>query len=184
MSRVGKLLIAHPNLHETNWFRKTVTYIYSDCPKLGTLGLVLNLVTPLSVADMCAARDIFYPYDQQFLYNGGPAGDYGVIMLHTDDWQSSNTASAGKGYRISSDYDMFEKIANGDEPAYFRIFSGVSAWAPGQLDIELAGKPPYKPENSWLLADSNDDIMFNKTGIGQWEKTLYLSSAQMFDSYL
>ena len=44
-SRVGKLLIAHPNLPSDNWFNRTVIYVYNESPQQGTLGVTLNVPT-------------------------------------------------------------------------------------------------------------------------------------------
>lgn len=118
------------------------------------------------------------------IYFGGPVANDAVLMLHSDEWYSSNTTTAGRGYRLSSDYEMFEKISQGNEPVYWRIFSGVSSWVPGQLDLELAGEFPYHGAHSWLLADPTDDIMFMYDSEEQWEQAIELASQQMFDSFL
>lgn len=107
-----------------------------------------------------------------------------VIMLHTDEWTSRNTTTAGSHYRMSSDYDMFEKLATFDQPAYWRVFAGIASWAPGQLDMELNADFPYTAKNSWLTAQANDDIMFGTDGYDQWDRALDLCSQQMFDSFL
>jgi len=85
---------------------------------------------------------------------------------------------------MSSDYAMFEKIANFDEPAYWRVFAGIASWAPGQLDMELGAEFPYSEKNSWLTADATDDILFAYEGYEQWEQAIELASKQMFDSLI
>jgi putative AlgH/UPF0301 family transcriptional regulator len=182
-SRVGKLLIAHPNLPKDNWFYKTVIYIYSDHPNAGTLGITLNVPTTLTVNSLSYSKGILYPNEVDRCYKGGPVSKEAVIMLHTDEWCSRNTIPAGNGYRLSSDSQMFERLALGDYPAYWRMFMGLSAWAPGQLDLELTGQFPYKAESSWLLADATDYNMFNVDQTEQWEAAVELSSQQMINQF-
>lgn len=183
-TREGKILIAHPKLPKTDWFARTVVYIYVDNGVDGTRGVVVNMPSILTVMDLCAKRYIQYPYSDERVFQGGPVAGDAVVMLHSNEWQSRNTTTAGPNYLLSSDYDMFEKIAEGNQPAYYRIFAGIASWAPGQLDMELAGDFPYQLENSWLITDANDDILFEYEGYEQWEKAIELCSQQMFDSLL
>lgn len=182
-SKVGKLLIAHPNLPKDNWFNKTVIYIYADDPQQGTLGLALNVKTTLQVRKLCYDRGILYPHDTHQCYRGGPMNPHSCIMIHTDEWTSQNTVTAGPRYNLSSDNQMFERLAILDQPAYWRICLGISGWAPGQLDAELQGQFPYTTANSWLTADANDNIMFEHDGEDQWKAAVELSSQQMIDQF-
>ena len=182
-SKEGKLLVAHPNLPKDNWFHKTVIYIYLDNEKDGTIGVTLNVATSLTIQKLCYGRGILFPDSSKPVFKGGPVADKTVVMLHTAEWQSTSTAPAGPGYAITSSDRMFEDLAIGREPAYWRTFLGVSAWQPGQLDLEMEGQYPYRSENSWLTCDANDSIMFDYNGEKQWEKALDLCSQQMIDYY-
>ena len=84
---------------------------------------------------------------------------------------------------VSSDNLMFEKLSMGDEPMYWRLFGGMCGWAPGQLDAEMKGEWPYRPENSWLIADATDTFIFSQEGDKQWQMAFELSGNQMFDQY-
>lgn len=183
MSKVGKLLIAHPNLPKDNWFHKTVVYIYLDNDSEGTFGVALNVKTTLQIKKLCYQRGVLYPDNVPSVYKGGPVADHTVMMLHTDEWICGNTVSAGNRYSITSDDRMFETLALGHTPAYWRMFLGMCGWRPGQLDMELSGTFPYKVENSWLTCDANDSIMFESDGEKQWELALKLSRKQMINSY-
>lgn len=182
-NKVGKLLIAHPNLPEDNWFRKTVIYIYSDDEQYGTLGLTLNVRTSMTVSQLANQRGIDFPYQSQSLFKGGPVAETSLIMLHTDEWRGVNTTDAGPRYKLSSDNYMFERLAQGDQPAYWKMFLGLCGWKPGQLDLELAGQFPYKQENSWLIADANDYILFELDGDDAWTAAVDLSSKQMISQF-
>ena len=176
-SKLGKLLVAHPNSPRHDWFYKTVIYIYSDSLQQGTLGLTLNVDTTITVKQLCKDKGIIYPSEYPSVNKGGPVTEQSIIMLHTPGWTSQNTIPAGPKYTMSSDPLMFEKISLGNQPAHWRMFLGLSAWAPGQLDRELGSS------FGWLTCEANDDIMFNYSGEEQWEAALALSSQQMINSF-
>jgi len=150
----------------------------------GTKGIVVNMPSVMTIDELCQQRGMAFRDSETRLYQGGPIAGDAVIMLHSDEWNSKNTTTAGPGYRMSSDYVMFDKIANFDEPAYWRVFAGIASWAPGQLDMELSAEFPYSEKNSWLTADATDDILFGYEGYEQWEQAIELASKQMFDSLI
>jgi len=182
MSRIGKLLIANPNFPSESPFAKTVIYIYQEDEINGTVGVILNKQSRTTVSMICEQNHIMFPDTASMLYMGGPVSPNALLMLHSDEWASSNTAAAGSNLRISSDTVMFHKIATGNEPVYWRTFAGKAAWRPWQLDKELEGKFPYV-KNMWLLADANDDVIFNYDGEDQWIKAVDLCSQQTINYF-
>lgn len=183
MSRKGQLLIAHPNLPYETPFFETVIYLYEDGPQ-GCVGVILNLESSFRLSDLFAEKGIYYDDKNRFLHHGGPVNDHAVVMLHSDEWYSSNTMDAGKGLCVSSDNTMLERLATGDEPAYWRLFAGMSAWSQKQLEMELSGQFPYTTENAWLTAEANDDIVFNYDHELQWQTAVELASSQLFEKYI
>ena len=183
MSRVGKLLIAHPKLSVKSPFHKSVIFIYSDTAQ-GISGLIVNKPSRFTVSNLAEARGVEYPLTKDYIRSGGPVSDKALLMLHTDDWSCTNTVDICNGLRITSDDFMIEKLAQGYQPTYWRMMGGICAWQPGQLEMELKGQEPYRPENSWLTCKSNDDILFTYDGERQWEKAVELSSRQMFNQYI
>ena len=184
MSYVGKCLVAHPNLPSTNWFHNTVIYIYQEHARLGTLGLCLNVPTTASVRALLNTKGIIYPEGISQVHKGGPVNEQAIFLLHSDEWESGNTISAGPGYRLSSDEKMLELLSNGYQPAYWRMFVGICGWGPGQLEAELKGTFPYTKENSWLVCNASDELLFGTDSEKQWTKALEISSSQMFDQYI
>lgn len=181
MSRVGKLLIANPSFPLGSPFAKSVIYIYQDDPVAGTVGVILN--NPLTtISEFCGTNGIMFPDTEPKLHTGGPVDPTALLILHTDDWSSKNTGYAGKQLCISSDTIMFHKIATGNEPVYWRAFFGISAWKPKQLDAELEGEFPYV-KNTWLIAESNEDVIFNYDGEDQWVRALDLCSQQTINYF-
>jgi putative transcriptional regulator len=184
MNKIGKLLIAHPNVEAENIFAKTVIYVYQDDSEQGSLGVILNKPSRFRITDIAAEKNIVFGDTTKKVYHGGPVNPQALVLLHSDDWYSTNTVGAGNNLCVSSDNNMLEKISNGDEPAYWRLFGGMCGWAPGQLEAELSGQWPYRPENSWLTADANDSLIYDYDGKSQWTNLVEISSQQMFDKYI
>lgn len=172
----GKLLVAHPNIKDSA-FAHSVIYLYQDSVA-GSVGIVLNKPTTWRVHRYLAEKG--YNYDgTEVFYKGGPVNENAVVMLHTDEWYSSNTMQVGNGLAISSDTLMLEKISQGNTPKQWRIFSGIAAWAPKQLDLEL------RSTNGWQIAEPEDcAIVFDRDGERQWNSAVQLCSKQLIDQYI
>ena len=183
MSRVGKLLIANPTMPEDNPFAKTVIYIYQDNKEQGTWGLILNKQSNTSVRQLCYDHKVTYPNRAPMVHIGGPVNPTAMVLLHTDDWNSQNTALAGNKLLISSDKLMFLKLSQGNEPVYWRMHIGLCSWSPGQLDMEMKGQFPYNKTHQWLTADPTEDIIFEYDGEEQWNKALELCSHQTVNQW-
>lgn len=179
----GKLLIAHPNIKSDSPWHKTVIFLY-DITKQGHLGLILNIESSFTVKQLCNQKGIMYDDGVRKIHTGGPVAQESIVMLHTNEWQSENTMNAGSKQRLSSDEIMFRKIAYGDVPAWYRVFAGICGWAPGQLEMELSGRFPYKPENSWLIAQANDDLVYGYTGHEQWDVALQAATEQAVSTWM
>ena len=149
----------------------------------GTTGVVLNKPSTTSVQQLCYDHKITYPSSLPMVHVGGPINPAAMVLLHTDDWNSQNTAFAGNNLLISSDKLMMLKLSQGNEPIYWRMIVGLSAWAPGQLDMEIKGQFPYSKEHRWLTADPNEDIMFGYDGEEQWNKALEMYSHQTINQW-
>lgn len=180
---LGKILIAHPNLPSDQIFHRSVVYIYQHDEQKGTVGVILNKRSRFSVSDVAADKKLHFGDTKKFVYHGGPVNQQALVLLHTNDWQSTNTAPGGKKLSVTSDEFMIEKL-NTEQPAYWRLFGGMSAWQPGQLDAELSGVWPYRSENSWLVAEAPENMLFNLEGEKMWQKCFELSSRQMFSKYI
>ena len=181
MTRRGKILVSHPNLPLDNPFHKTAIYMYQD-DQNGSVGVCLNRQSAIPVRHIAEDKGIIFDTTAN-LFRGGPVNQSALVLLHTNEWQSKNTAEAGRGYRISSDDIMLEKLAQGNCPVNWRMMSGFSAWAPNQLNMEIQGVFPYRLENRWLTCDANDSIIFEYDGEEQWQQCLSLATKQMVDNY-
>lgn len=183
MKYLGNILVAHPLFPSESPFSKSVIYIYQDDSVNGTTGVIINKPTRTTVSMLCENNGVMFGDTTPLMHSGGPVNQSALIVLHSDEWNSSNTAAAGSNLRISSDNHMFMKMSQGNVPAYWRAFFGYASWAPGQLESEVKGKYPYD-QQMWLTAKANDSILFDYSGDRQWNKALELCSQQMIDSYI
>jgi putative transcriptional regulator len=171
----GKLLVAHPKLTESS-FACSVIYVYQH-NHAGTIGLVLNKPTTWKINDFLLSKG--YSYEGgEVIYKGGPVNEQAIVMLHDDDWYSSNTMQIGNGLAISSDVVMLEKLSTDNSPTQWRLFAGVAAWAPGQLEREM------RSSLGWQVATPDRSIVFDRDGERQWNKAIQLCSQQLIDQYI
>ena len=138
----GKLLVAAPSLVDPN-FRQTVLLMLEHGSE-GALGVVLNRPSELSVQGAIDewAQMVSEP---RVVFVGGPVSQSSVIALASvalDDVDEHWSQIVGRIGTIDLEKDPGD-IGGLDE---VRIFAGYAAWAPGQLEGELA-------ENAWFVLD-------------------------------
>jgi putative transcriptional regulator len=170
----GQLLVAHPNITE-GVFARSVIFVYQDDGN-GTLGFILNKPTKWTVNKLLAEKGI--PYEgPEYVYKGGPVNESAVVMLHEDNWYSSNTIQVSKGLAITSDIHMMQKLSMDNKPVNWRMFVGIAGWSPGQLALELRSR------NGWLTCAADPSIVFAKDGERQWNSAVQSCASQTIDNY-
>lgn len=179
-SYVGKLLVAPPCQMDEFW-EKSVIYLYEESAGT-TVGLILNKVSDRSVKELAEHHNLEF-LGPDMINVGGPLNPTALVMLHTDDWACTNTMQVDGNLRISSDRTMLSRISSGDTPKKWRMFLGMSGWVPGQLDKEIAGKPPYSKKSAWLVASIDEKIMFEEDSDKMWKKALELAVKEATESY-
>ena len=164
----GKILVATPALDTDKMFRQSVVFLYED--KAETIfGLVLNKPSKLTIGDACKLSNFQLDHstidNQQKLYAGGPVGQENIVLLHSNEWQSTNTHQVAYNLAVSSDRLMVEKLQMGNVPKDYKMFSGVSTWHPRQLAMEMH-------YGSWLeITDPEPHMFFTKEGKAGWYET-------------
>ena len=149
----GKLLIAVPDLQDTNFFRSVVLVLHHD--QFGASGVVLNRPSDTRVSDLTAQLDFSVESEAMLaerLHVGGPV-EGPVIVLHND--RDLSEQKIIPGVFMSTRKDLVEQLL-ATEGVELRLFSGYSGWSPEQLEneVELGG---------WLLLDAKRDHVFSST---------------------
>lgn len=176
----GKLLVATPVLNHNVVFNKCVVYIYDENPQGQVMGVILNKPSKFKISSLGSLKDI--PFDPslelKYVHKGGPVSDTSIVLLHTNEWVSTNTQNANNSLSITSDLLMIEKLATGNEPQGWRMFAGMSVWVFDQLDTEVNN------QNAWLTCDPTNTNVFDYDEEEQWLKALELCSQQMLSEYI
>lgn len=177
---IGSLLVAPPAQKDEYW-EESVIFIYERTPA-SVVGLILNKPSERYVAELATHHGHQYQGSEP-LHMGGPVNPSSLIMLHTDDWSSRNTMHIAENIMISSDRNMIERLSEGDMPRKWKLFLGMSVWAPMQLDGELKGNPPWSKKKSWVIAPANESILFGKDCQKIWKKSIELAAKDMVENY-
>ena len=174
MKRTGKFLVSSPTLK--GFFNNTVVFIFEETPA-GATGLVINRMSGKYLSDLLQQHGINYPNNIDPIHIGGPVNPMSIMMMHTEDFVSSNTLFLDKGVNISSDDLMFEKLVSQQRPDAFKICAGLTQWSPGQLEKEI------KVDKAWLVTDLPRLIWDTKAG-SVWQASMDHISKSMFDQYI
>lgn len=169
----GKFLVSSPTLQ--GFFNKTVIFLFEENPT-GAAGLVINRLSGKHLADLLQQHNINYPRNIDPIHVGGPMQPMSVMVMHTDDFASSNTLFTDMGVNISSDDLMFEKIVNGNRPNAFKVCAGVCGWGPGQLKKEIK-------EKNWLITDLPQTLIWDAKANDVWQQSMDHISSNMFNQY-
>jgi len=146
----GKLLIAVPDLQDTNFLRTVVLVLHHD--QFGASGVVLNRPTDTRVSDLLQQLD--FPSEPvvtltERLHVGGPV-EGPLIVLHDD--RDLAEESIIPGVFMSTRKGLVEQLFATDG-LEMRLFSGYSGWASGQLEHEVDC-------GGWLLLNAHRDHVF------------------------
>lgn len=171
----GKCLVAHPKL-KGSLFDQSVVYIYQENRDIGAHGIILNKPSSWNLDYVFDYKGYEYPTNEP-CYVGGPVSTTSISLLHSDEFYSANTVPISNGVSISSDNIMFEKIYENNAPTDWRLFVGISGWAPKQLDREVY------VNQSWLVVEPTRELMFGYSGATQYKKAIELYSQSMTENY-
>jgi|SaaInl5LU_22_DNA_1037371.scaffolds.fasta_scaffold31153_2 putative transcriptional regulator len=166
----GSLLIATPRITQQPWRRSVI--MLTETKKQQVMGIILNCSTMMTTDDV---TDFAIPRKQ--IHVGGPIQNSALFMLHTAEFQSSNTLNFHTNWALSSDTLMFEKLSFGQEPAWYRFYMGAAGWHPKQLERELA-------EQSWLVLPNPSYELISADTDDQWQLAVDTCSQNMFADYL
>lgn len=153
----GKLLVAAPSLSDPN-FRQTVLMMLEHSGE-GALGVVLNRPSELTVSSAIGdwATTVSKP---RVVFVGGPVSQSSVIALASvalDDADENWSQVMGRIGTVDLEREPGD-IGGLDE---VRIFAGYAAWAPGQLEAELA-------EDAWFVLELDGSDPFSEEPQELW----------------
>lgn len=152
----GKLLVATPQIQDLR-YAHTVIYVCGH-DSHGAMGLVVNrLIDSLNFRDLLGQLDIKIPSPLKNvqIHFGGPVELGRGFVLHSTDYQHESSVEIDKNIALTATIDILRDIACDQGPHHCMMALGYAGWSPGQLEDEIQN-------NSWLLVDSDEHLIFGK----------------------
>lgn len=166
-------------------FRNSVLMI-THANETGAFALCVNRPLNFTLNEILQDSNIRVENMPAFpVYWGGPVSSRSLWMIHSSEWRCDSTVDVNEHWAMTSSEEMFHCMADGDCPRQFRIIMGYCGWSPGQLEAELSGQGPWKPQHSWLVAHNlGPDWLFDQDPEDLWASATTLCSHQAVDSWL
>ncbi len=157
----GKLLVSEPFMLDPN-FRRTVVLLTEHNEK-GTVGFVLN--KELEVFPHEAIAD--FPEFELKLLMGGPVQRDNLFFIHRLGDKIKDAVKVIDGLWWGGDYESVKELVRSGKanPGNLRFYVGYSGWEEGQLEKELT-------TNSWIVADSSPEFIFETPVDDLWKAVL------------
>jgi putative transcriptional regulator len=159
----GTLLIASPELEDSNFARAVVLVLRNDAN--GTIGVILNHPTtlvPTKIFPELAASAGAYTGK---LFRGGPVASSRLLFL-----VRGLAAATVQGPEVvekvflAGDPDALPDIVRlADGTQDLRMYAGHAEWMPGQLDREIAA-------GGWQAQPATAEIVFDANPTGLWDE--------------
>lgn len=161
----GRLLVATQDGAE-HFFNKTVVLITAHSGATGTVGYIINrLFTSLKPEEVFKHRDISRIQSNIQLMCGGPVDLGHGIVLHSDEYQTTDTVLLENHLALTETQQILDDIANQEGPEHFLILIGKATWAPGQLEEEIMN-------NMWIPIPVTSDLIFQIPLEKRWQEAL------------
>ncbi|GGM85451.1 UPF0301 protein [Thermopolyspora flexuosa] len=166
---VGALLVATPLLDDPN-FRRSVVLILEHDEDRGTLGVVLNRPSDISVTQVLPSWDSLVT-GPSVLFQGGPVQTDSALALAAVPsgeeplgWRRLHSPTPAVARLGTVDLDAPPEILAG-EITQMRIFAGYAGWSAGQLEAEIR-------QGAWYLVDAEPGDTFHSDPESLWRAVL------------
>lgn len=143
----AKLLVADPNLPDSNFYKTVVFMIQHD--EEGAFGIVLNRPSDIKLKDIWQELSDHDCESEELINLGGPVSGP-LLAIHTHPLFSEGEILPG--VYIATQKGNLDAIVEQNRRPY-RIYSGYSGWGKGQLENELKC-------GGWLEANASYDHIF------------------------
>lgn len=150
-------LIAMPDM-EDDYFENTVIYI-CEHNQNGSMGLILNQPTDLSIAELCSKMNFMMKSDRTYgdglVLAGGPLHTDRGFILHTNTEQTfQHSYKITDQLSLTTSADIIDTLGTAQAPEKYLVALGCANWHENQLEQEIL-------RNDWLVVPSNNQILFD-----------------------
>lgn len=157
---VGQFLLATPGMADPRFQRSTVAVCAHD--EEGALGINLGELSDIRFHQILEQLDLDRgEVADRPVFVGGPCELQRGFVLHSLEFQLSDTLIVADRWGLSSSVDMLSSIARGKGPKRWEIALGYSGWGAGQLEGELT-------QNGWSVASGEPDWIFELPREDKW----------------
>lgn len=166
MNLQDHFLIAMPSLDDP-YFGRSVVYL-CEHNENGAMGLVINKpIDKLSIHDVLQKLKIISETDDKkvelgkLVIAGGPVSEDHGFILHSAEKRFSTSITLTDSLYLTTSKDVLETLGTDEEPDHYLMTLGYASWEKGQLEREIL-------DNSWLVTESSEDIIFNTPIADRW----------------
>lgn len=163
----SKFLLATPNMGDPRFSFSVIYLVGHD--HTGAMGLIINRrKADLHISDLL--EQVGVEGDIQVantpVLDGGPVDlDRGFVLHSLDYFTEDSSLKVSETLAMTSTKDVLNALVTKDSPSQAVMAVGYAGWGPGQLESEIA-------DNSWLVADANDALIFSDDLSGKWATAL------------
>lgn len=163
------LLVATRSLQDPN-FRESVVLVTHHGGG-GPVGVILNRPTEVPLSRVFPGNERLKPAAAK-LFFGGPVARQTLVFLFKAPTAPKEAIVVGENLYMSLSPELLRRLLDSSMPlGDIRVFAGYSAWAPGQLEREIA-------RGSWYLAEANAGVVFDQSPAELWSELVKRASAR------
>lgn len=162
----GQLLIAMPQMADDRFDRSVIFLCVHN--REGAMGLIVNRVSnEMTFPELLSQVGVESGPNMTTVpvHIGGPVETGMGFVLHTSDYQQSNTIKVNDDFSLTHTIEILKDIAEGRGPRRVMLALGYAGWGAGQLDSEIQA-------NSWLNVPADESILFGGEQQEKWERSI------------
>jgi putative transcriptional regulator len=156
------LLVADAELSDPN-FRQTVVLVSGHRGIRGPIGVIINRPTAVTLAralpDVKSIAEL-----EDKVYAGGPVATQALFYVFRADKRPDDAIEVTPGVYLDWGGERLKELLAREKPTEgLRVYAGHSAWAPGQLEAEVA-------RGFWKAARPEERIIFSSRPENLWSE--------------
>lgn len=157
----GMLLVARTELPDVRFREAVVLVLQSDTQ--GSVGLIVNRPSRLTLTEALPALSPTAGQEGSLSYGGPVAPRTLIALVKTSEIPPDPAQKIFASIYLTGSEPLSAWLAKGPPGAQYRVFAGYAAWAPGQLEGELA-------RGDWQLLPADEQLLFSPEVAGLWQE--------------
>lgn len=167
----GSVLLASTKLDGSAWHR---TLVMPVAVSSRITGIIINQISTVSIDVL--GFDLPYNYADEPIYLGGPVKPRDVRLLHSADWETTETNMFYNNVGVTNDTSSIDLFKIHQTPTYYRFIAGSVWWTAERLQEELKQK-------FWIPVGMNSESVLAVPGSEQWEFVVSELTKKSVDKY-